>query len=75
MKAAELIKFSVATMKALSKVGIRMDDCDLIDIWDDYQKLIGKSFKKTYVVALLAARHKLSERTIMRIIKRFEQNV
>ena len=70
MRAIELVNYFAEVMKALSKVGIRMDDCQYLVLWKEYCELMEKYGKKTYALALLSARHNISERTLIRIIKR-----
>lgn len=75
MKAVELVSFLAKAMKTLSKAGIRMDDCRHLQVWREYSALVADREKKTYIIALLAHRHGLSERTVRRIITRFERDV
>ena len=75
MKAIELIKFSAQTMKALSKVGIRMTDCRYTDLWRDYCSLVDESGKKAYAEAVVSSKYGVSVRTVKRIIKRFSADV
>lgn len=75
MQAIELIKFCAESMKAMSKVGIRMDDCRYLTLWREYRDLMEQHHKKTYAVALLSARHNISERTLARILKRLSSEV
>ena len=71
MKAAELVKFSESTMKALSNVGIRISDYRHLALWTDYCAMVADGHKKTFALAVVANRYKVSERTAIRIINRF----
>ena len=62
-------------MKAMSDVGIRMNDCRYVDLWSEYRSLMSTHHKKTYVIAVLSSRYNLSERTIERIINRFSKEL
>ena len=75
MIAADLLKFFADAAKALTNVGIRMDDCQHLELYSEYRRLMAANNKKTYTIAHLAARHKLSERTVKRIISRFEREL
>lgn len=54
MKAIELIQFSAKALKALTKLGIRTDDVQYINLWFDYHKLVAESGKKTYAEEVIA---------------------
>lgn len=75
MKAAELVNFNERAMKAMSEVGIKIGDYRHLVLWNDYTALIADGNKKTYAMALVASRHKVSERTLSRIISRFEAEI
>ena len=75
MKAIELIQFSAKALKALTKLGIRADDVQYINLWFDYHKLVAESGKKTYAEEVIAEEYGISTRSVKRIIKRFEAEV
>ena len=75
MKAIELINFSAKTMKVLTQLGIRMDDCQYIGLWQEYCKLVADSGKKTYAEEVLAEKYGISTRSVKRIIKRLESEI
>lgn len=75
MKAAELVNFNERAMKAMSEVGIKIGDYRHLVLWNDYTALIADGNKKTYAMALVASRHNVSERTLARIISRFEAEI
>ena len=75
MKAAELVNFNERAMKAMSEVGIKIGDYRHLVLWNDYTALIADGNKKTYAMALVASRYKVSERTLARIISRFEAEI
>lgn len=75
MRAIDLLNYFGEPMKALSEVGIKMDDHQYLNLWKEYSELMAKYNKKTYAVALLSSRHHISERTLLRVIKRFEREL
>ena len=75
MKAAELVNFNERAMKAMSEVGIKMGDYRHLVLWNDYHALIAEGHKKTYALAVVSSRYKVSERTLARIISRFEAEI
>ena len=56
MKLYEVISFNRELLRRLSSVGIRLDDCKYIDLYEDYRKLRegGGGGKMTYIAAVLA---------------------
>ena len=75
MKAAELVNFSAKALKAMSEVGIRIGDYRHLVLWNDYRALVEDGNKKTYAIAKVSHRYGVSERTVARIIKRFDSDI
>lgn len=75
MKAADLIHFNEKSMKAMSDIGIKIGDYRHLYLWNDYYALINDGNKKTYALAVVAKRYNVSERTVLRIIKRFDAEI
>lgn len=75
MKAGELVNFNAKSLKAMSEVGIRIVDYRHLVLWNDYCALMAEGHKKTYALAVVASRYKVSERTVLRIITRFESDI
>ena len=75
MKAAELVHFNEKAMKAMSDIGIKIGDYRHLYLWNDYYSLINDGNKKTYALAVIAKRYNVSERTALRIIKRFDAEI
>lgn len=70
MKIIEIVKINRELLKNLRTAGVRMKDTKYIDLYTDYQKLKGDGEKVSYIVALLASRYHVSERTVYSLIKR-----
>lgn len=51
-------------------VGIRMDDVQYIELYNDYNRLLAAGEKVSYIVAVLAERYAISERKVYALIKR-----
>lgn len=71
MIVADLVKISAKMMEMLSKHGIDMSDYQYIDLYDEYLEMVSNGDKVTYVVTYLAEKYKTSERSIYRLLKRF----
>ena len=51
-------------------VGIRMDDVQYIELYNDYNRLLAAGEEVSYIVAVLAERYAISERKVYALIKR-----
>lgn len=70
----ELLKFVGEPLEKLANAGIRATDYKYIALYEDYQKAREKGEKVGYIVAVLAERYKVSERTVYDVAKRFTQD-
>lgn len=75
MRASELIKISTNLLKLLSKYDIKTEDVKYVELYTDYEKMVFKGEKITYIVSFLSDKYKVSEATIYRIIRRFRKTV
>ena len=53
-------------------MGIRPDDVQYIELYNEYNKLQTNGEKVSYIVATLALRYGISERKVYDLIKRFK---
>ena len=74
MKLYEVISFNRELLRRLSSVGIRLDDCKYIDLYEDYRKLREGGGKMTFIAAVLAEKYGVCERQVYLIIARFEKD-
>lgn len=74
MKVIEIINLNKELLKIFRKVGIRLDDVQYIDLYNEYRELQGKGNKVSYIVAVLADRYAISERKVYSLIKRFQSD-
>ena len=73
MKVFETLNFNRDPLKRLQQAGIRIDDVDYIDLYNDYRVMLGGGEKVSYIVATLADRYHVSERKVYTLIKRYGQ--
>ena len=71
MKIIDVLKFNRELIKRLRIVGIRLEDEQFVDLYTDYTVMRQGGEKVSYIVAVLADRYDLSERTVYSLIKRF----
>ena len=74
MKIFEIINFNRELLKKLQMAGIRLDDTQYVDLYFDYMDMHRKGEKMTYIVSFLSTKHKVSERKVYGLIKRFKQD-
>lgn len=74
MKNFEVLKFVYEPIKRLKEAGIKLEDVNYIDLFSDYQKMIGEGQKVTYAVIVLSEKYKISGRKVYELIKRFQSD-
>lgn len=72
MKVAELVKINSGWMKMMSKLGIRLEDCESVGIFEDYARMEERGEKKEYIYAVLQEKYGMSKRTLQRMVKRMK---
>ena len=71
MKVFEILNFNREPLKRLRQAGIRIEDVEYIDLYNDYRVMLGGGEKVSYIVATLADRYHVSERKVYTLIKRY----
>jgi len=67
----ELLKFIGEPLERLTNAGIKAGDYKYIALYEDYLKARKTGEKVGYIVAVLAERYGVSERTVYDVVKRF----
>ena len=71
MKIIDILKFNRELIKRLRTAGIRLEDEQFVDLYTDYTAMRQHGEKVSYIVAVLANRYDISERTVYSLVKRF----
>lgn len=71
MKIIEIVKINRELLKNLHAAGVRMEDEQFVDLYTDYTAMHQRGEKVSYIVAVLADRYDISERTVYSLVKRF----
>lgn len=74
MKVIEALKFNSGLLKNLESIGINVGDTQYIALYDDYTLLLTEGNKVSYIVATLAEKYHICERTVYSLIKKFESD-
>lgn len=70
----EILKLNKELLKICRDVGIRVDDVQYIELYNDYNRLLAEGEKVSYTVAILAERYAVSERKVYTLIKRMRSD-
>ena len=69
------MKISSDTLYLLSENDIKMSDVKYLDMYSEYEKMMAKSLKVTYIVEHLSDKYNVSVAQVYRIIKRFKRTI
>ena len=72
MTIIEILNLNKDLLKTFQKVGIRLDDVQYIDLYNEYRKMVADGEKVSYIVATLASKCDVSERKVYDLIRRFK---
>ena len=72
MKVIEILKLNRELLNICRTVGIRMDDVRYIELYNDYNRLQADGEKTSYIVAALAEKYGVCERTVYDLIRRLK---
>ena len=75
MKGVDLLKINRIGMELMSKIGLRTDDHQYLELYDTYLNMRNMGEKVAYIVAHLAETYHISESSVKRIICRFSREV
>lgn len=74
MKVIEILNLNKELLKNFQKAGIRMDDVQYIDLFNEYRTLCAQGEKVSYIVAILATKYSVIERKVYDLIRRFKSD-
>ena len=74
MKVIEILNLNKELLKKFQMAGIRMDDVQYIDLFNEYLALVTQGEKVSYIVATLADKYTISERKVYDLIRRFKSD-
>ena len=74
MKVIEILNLNKELLKKFQTVGIRLEDVEYIDLFNEYLVLVTQGEKVSYIVATLADKYTISERKVYDLIRRFKSD-
>lgn len=72
MKVIEILNLNRELLIFFQKAGIRLDDVQYIDLFNEYRSMSAQGEKVSYIVARLASEYAISERKVYSLIRRFK---
>lgn len=72
MKVIDILKLNKGLLNILQSLGIKVEDVKYIELYNDYQLMIDRGEKVSYIVAILAGRYGVSERMVYMLLKRMQ---
>lgn len=75
MKGVDLLKINRIGIELMSKIGLKTDDHQYLELYDTYLNMRNMGEKVAYIVAHLAETYHISESSVKRIIRRFSREV
>lgn len=73
MTTYELLRPMADYLAHIHRLGFRLADAEYIALYADYLRLSAENLKKTYIVAHLADRYRISERKVYSLLRGFER--
>ncbi len=70
MKAIDVLKLNREALSKLDEMGVPASDYRYIALYDDFMQMQARGDKVSYIVATLADKHGVGERTIYSVIRR-----
>lgn len=70
MTVFEILSFNRELLRRLMATGVKVNDCEYIDLYNDYLQMRNTGDKTTYIVAVLSDKYSVSERLVYSIIDR-----
>lgn len=72
MTIIEILNLNKELLRTFQKVGIRLEDVEYIDLFNEYRAMVANGEKVSYIVAALVSKYRVSERKVYDLIKRFK---
>ena len=70
MKVVEILKLGEKFLEALHDSCIKLSDFKYIGLYEEYRDIVDGGEKKTYAIAVLSKKYRISERQVYYLIKK-----
>ncbi|MCL1933500.1 MAG: hypothetical protein FWF53_06805 [Candidatus Azobacteroides sp.] len=75
MKVYEALSVYKPMIEGFQKLNVGIDYAKYLDLYNEFVRLKNEGHKITYIVAYLATEYEVSERTVYKIVNRFEKEI
>ena len=69
----EVLKLNSEMLKRMHRFGISLDDCENLQLFEDYRDMKQMGVKTLFIVDTLCTKYNKSERSVFRLIKRYRE--
>lgn len=70
----EILKFNRELLERLRNIGVRLEDTRYIDLFGEFNDMVGSGDKVSYAVAVLAEKYGISERKVYSLVRHFRND-
>jgi len=74
MKIIEILEFNRELLENFQNLGLKLSDCQYIDMYNEYIEMRKQSLKVTYIIAQLADKYSISERKVYSLLGWFDSD-
>lgn len=74
MKVIEVVKFNRELLSRMKVAGIKLEDAQYVDLFQDYVDMLSSGAKVSYIVMILSDKYSVSERKVYSLIKHFKSD-
>lgn len=71
MKIIEILELNRGLLRICGRIGVKADDVEYIDLFNDYNEMVANGEKVSYAVAVVSERYGVCERKVYSLVKRF----
>ena len=71
----ELLISNRSVIEILDNSAVNVSDVRYIELYKEYCKMINEGHKKTYIISYLTEEYQVNERTVYRIINKFDKEI
>jgi hypothetical protein len=73
MTVFEILNFNRETLTRIKATGFKLNDCRFINMYSEYEQMMDKGDKVTYIVSVLSDKYEVSERKVYTLVKFFKK--
>lgn len=70
----EILSFNKELLKRLYKAGVKFNDFQYVDLYDEYKLMKSSGYKTTYIVALLSDKYSICEIKVYSLIQHLSKD-